>query len=64
MYSFLVCCPNVPMSQLTHVKKTNVLTLFNVFSFLFTLFFPNLHVEFAIIYQTEESSMNIVGRFL
>ena len=50
MYLFLIRCTNVQMykcTKLTCVKKINRLTSFNVFFFLFTLFFPNLHVEFA-----------------
>ena len=57
MYLFLIRCTNVQMykcTKLTYIKKKNGLTSFNVIYLLFTLFFPNLHVEFANMFPNGE----------
>ena len=54
MYLFLIRCTNVQMYKIDLRQEKNGLTSFNVIYLLFTLFFPNLHVEFANMFPNGE----------
>ena len=47
-------CTNVQMYKIDLYQEKKELTSFNVIYLLFTLFFPNLHVEFANMFPNGE----------